>query len=142
MDGLNLEEELDHTIHSQQGDQGQVDKVQTGEDPEAHQLTQTAGRHQMKSTRHWSPRPNRRHNLPANHPSVRQCQLNKVKYRNSSSMERPPKRTLKEMSPAGSLSDPVIVASSEEETDSADGIPAGQSVSPSLHVTMRWDPSP
>ena len=40
MDGLNLEEELDHTVHSQQGDQGQVDKVQTGEDPEAYQLTQ------------------------------------------------------------------------------------------------------
>ena len=37
MDGINLEEELDHTVHSQQGDQGQVDKVQTGEDPEAHQ---------------------------------------------------------------------------------------------------------
>ena len=36
-------------------------------------------------------------------------------------MERPHKRrTLKEMSPAGSWSDPVIVASSGEETDSAD----------------------
>ena len=34
MDGLNLEEELDHTVHSQEGDQRQVDKVQTGEDPE------------------------------------------------------------------------------------------------------------
>ena len=40
MDGINLEEKLDHTVHSQQGDQGQVDKVQTGEDPKAHQLTQ------------------------------------------------------------------------------------------------------
>ena len=39
MDGINLEEELDHTVHSQQGDQGKVGKVQTGEDPEAHQST-------------------------------------------------------------------------------------------------------
>ena len=29
MDGINLEEKLDHTVHSQQGDQGQVGKVQT-----------------------------------------------------------------------------------------------------------------
>ena len=40
MDGINLEEKLDPRVHSQQGDQGQVDKVQTGEDPEAHQSTQ------------------------------------------------------------------------------------------------------
>ena len=84
-------------------------------------LHKTAGRHQMKSSRHWSPRPSSRHNLPANQPSVRQCHLNKVRYRNSSSMERPhKKRTLEEMSPAGSWSDPVIVASSGEQTESAD----------------------
>ena len=40
MDGINLEEKLDTTLHSQQGDQGQVDKVQTGEDQEVHQSTQ------------------------------------------------------------------------------------------------------
>ena len=74
----------------------------------------TAGRHQMKSSRYWSPRPNRGQNLPANHPSVRQCQLNRVRYRNSKG------RTPKEMSLAESLSDPVIVASSGEETESAD----------------------
>ena len=81
----------------------------------------TAGRHQMKSSRYWSPRPNRGQNLPANHPSVRQCQLNKVRYRNSPSLKEPhQRRTPKEMSPAGSLSDPDIVASSGEETESAD----------------------
>ena len=84
-------------------------------------LHRTAGRHRMKDTRCWSPRPNRRHNLPANHPSVRQCKLNKVRYRNGSSMEKPrKKRTFREMSPAGSWSDPVIVASSGEETDTDD----------------------
>ena len=55
-------------------------------------LHKTARRHQMKNTRCWSPTPNRRHNLPANHPSVRQCQLNKVRYRNGSSMEKPHKK--------------------------------------------------
>ena len=35
-------------------------------------------------------------------------------------MEKPLKRTFKEMSPAGSWSDPVIVASSGDETDTAD----------------------
>ena len=40
MDVLNLEEELDHMVHSPQDDQRQVDKVQKGEDPEAHQPTQ------------------------------------------------------------------------------------------------------
>ena len=83
-------------------------------------LHKTAGRQQMKNHRCWSPRPNRRQNLPANHPSVRQCQLNKVRYRNGPRMEKPLKRTIKEMSPAGSWSDPVIVASSGDETDTAD----------------------
>ena len=40
MDVLNLEEELDHIVYSPQGDQGQVDKVQKGEDPEAHKPKQ------------------------------------------------------------------------------------------------------
>ena len=40
MDVFNLEEELDPTVHTPQGDQGQVNKVQKGEDPEAHQPTQ------------------------------------------------------------------------------------------------------
>ena len=35
-------------------------------------------------------------------------------------MEKPPKRTFKEMSLAGSWSDPVIVASSGDETDTTD----------------------
>ena len=83
-------------------------------------LHKTAGRQQLKNHRYWSPRPNRRQNLPANHPSVRQCQLNKVRYRNGPRMEKPLKRTFKEMSPAGSWSDPVIVASSGDETDTAD----------------------
>ena len=70
----------------------------------------------MKSSRLWSPRPRSRQNLPANHHSFRQSHLNKIRYRNSSRMERPHKsRTLKEMSPAGSWSDPVIVASSGED---------------------------
>ena len=101
MDVLNLEEELDHTIHSPQDDQGQVDKVQKGEDPEAHQPTQDFCKIPDEEPRCWSPRLNRRHNLPANHPSVRQCQMNKVRYRNGSRMEKPHnKRTFKEMSPA------------------------------------------
>ena len=83
-------------------------------------LHKTAGRQQLKNHRCWSPRPNRRQNLPANHPSVRQCQLNKVRYRSGPRMEKPLKRTLKEISPAGSWSDPVIVASSGDETDTAD----------------------
>ena len=83
-------------------------------------LHRTAGRQQLKNHRCWSPRPNMRQNLPANDPSVRQCQLNKVRYRSGPRMEKPLKRTFKEMSPAGSWSDPVIVASSRDETDTAD----------------------
>ena len=51
-------------------------------------LHKTAGRQQLKNHRCWSPRPNRRQNLPANHPSVRQCHLNKVRYRNGPRMEK------------------------------------------------------
>ena len=40
MDVLNLEEELDHPVYSQQSDQGQADKIQKREDPEAHKPTQ------------------------------------------------------------------------------------------------------
>ena len=83
-------------------------------------LHKTAGRHQLKNPDIGPPEQNRKHNLPANHPSVRQCQLNKVRYRSGSRSERPHKRTFKEMSPAGSWSDPVIVASSGDETDTAD----------------------
>ena len=89
MDVLNLEEELDHKVHSPQGDQGQVDKVQKGEDPEAHQPTWDFWKIPDKNPRCWSPRPNRRQNFPAHHPSIRQCQLNQVRYRNGSRMEKP-----------------------------------------------------
>ena len=40
MDFLNLEEELDHTVHSQLDDQGKADKVQEKKDPKAHKSTQ------------------------------------------------------------------------------------------------------
>ena len=83
-------------------------------------LHKTAERQQLKNHRCWSRRPNRRQNLPANHPSVKQCQMNKVRYRNTPRMEKPPKRTFKEMSPAGSWSVLVIVANSGNKTDTAD----------------------
>ena len=83
-------------------------------------LHRTAGRQQRKNYRCWSPRPNRRQNLHANHPSVRQCHLNKATYRRTPRMERPPKRSYREMSPTGPWSDPVTVASSGDETDTAD----------------------
>ena len=56
MDVLNLEEELDHTVYSQQGDQGQADKVQKREDPEAHKPAQDCWKTPAEEPRCWSPR--------------------------------------------------------------------------------------
>ena len=83
-------------------------------------LHRTAGRQKMFKISYWSPRPNRRQNFHADHPSVKQCQLNKVRYRSSSKMEKSPRKRFREMSPARSWSDPVIIASSDEETETED----------------------
>ena len=82
-------------------------------------LHRTAGRQKLFKVSYWSPRPNRTQNFDASHPSVKLCQLNKSRYRSSSKMEKSPRKRFREMSPAGSLSDPVIIASSDEETDTA-----------------------
>ena len=49
-------------------------------------LHRTAGRQKLFKISCWSPRPNRRQNFHANHPSAKQCQLNKARYRCSSKM--------------------------------------------------------
>ena len=138
LDVLNLAEKVDHTVQSQQGDQGQVDKVQKGEDPKAHQLTQDF----WKTPDIWSPRPNRRHNLPANHPSVRQCQLNKVRYRNGSRMEKPHKkgysRKCLQLDPGLTLS--LWPAQEKRQTQLMNFSLTACHLS--LHLTMRGDPSP
>ena len=83
-------------------------------------LHRTTGRQKLFKISYWSPRPNRRQNFHADCPSVKQCQLNKARYRCSSKMEKSPRKRFREMSPARSWSDPVIIASSDEETDTAD----------------------
>ena len=83
-------------------------------------LHRTAGRQKLLKISCWLPRPNRRQNFHANHLSVKQCQLNKAMYRSSSKMEKSPRKRFREMSPDRSWSDPVIIACSDEETDTAD----------------------
>ena len=83
-------------------------------------LHRTAGRKKLFKVSYWSLRPKRRQNFHADHPSVKQCQLKKSRYRSGSKMEKSPRKRFRKMSPAGSWSDPVITASSYEETDTAD----------------------
>ena len=71
------------------------------------------------------PSPNRKQNphtfgLNVDHPSARQHQLNKVRYRNTSRMEKSCRKRTREMSPTRSFADPVVVDSSDEETETAD----------------------
>ena len=88
-------------------------------------LHKTAGRQKQFRNSYWSPRPNRKQNplpygLSAGHPSAKQHQLNKVRHRSSSGMEKSPRKRIREMSPTGSLADPVLVSSSDEETETPD----------------------
>ena len=83
-------------------------------------LHKTVGRQKQFRNSYWSPRPNRKqHPLPyglsADHPK-----LNKVRHRSSSGMEKSPRKRTREMSPTGSLADPVLVSSSDEETEMPD----------------------
>ena len=88
-------------------------------------LHKTAGRHKQFRNSYWSPRPNRKQNLHAygliaDNPSARQHQLNRVRHRSISGMEKSPRKRIREMSPTGSFADPVIVNNSDKETETTD----------------------
>ena len=84
MDVLNLGEELDHTVYSSQGDQEQADKVQKREDPEAHKPTQDFWITPDEEPQMFVPQTKQKTQPSCQPPSVRQYQLNKVRYRNRS----------------------------------------------------------
>ena len=88
-------------------------------------LHNTAGRQKQFRNNYWSPRPNRKqdplpYGLNASNPSAKQHKLNKVRHRSSLGKEKSPRKRVREMSPTGSLADPVLVSSSDEETETPD----------------------
>ena len=52
----------------------------------------TTGRQQLSQDRCWSTRPNRGQNFHHNHHTVKQSQVNKVRYRSSPRMEESPRK--------------------------------------------------
>ena len=120
MDVFNLEEEVEHPPHPNKVTKDKLTKFRQEKTHQCISLHKTAGRQELSQNRCWSLRPNRRHNFHHNHHTVKQSQLNKVRYRNSPRMKKSLRKRFREMSPAGSWSDPVIIASSGEETDTAD----------------------
>ena len=91
-------------------------------------LHKTAGRQRWFRNSCWSPRPNRKQNphtfgMIADHPSgttsARWHKLNKVRHRSTSATEKSPRKRTRDMSPTRSFADPVLVVSSDEETETA-----------------------
>ena len=90
-------------------------------------LYKAAGRQQQFRSSYRSPRHNRKqqplpNGLKAGHPSAKQHKLNKVRHQNNSTMNKSPRKRVREMSPTGSLTDPVLVSSSDYETETTQPI--------------------
>ena len=88
-------------------------------------LHKTAGRQHMYEDKLWSPRPKRiqrpqAFGLETRHSTDRQHKLNKARHVRATKIEKSPRKRTRKMSLAKSWSDPVIIATSGEETDTAD----------------------
>ena len=125
MDILNLVHEMENLPYPDQVTKDKLNKFNQERTNRHISLHRTARRQKQFRNSYWSPRPNRKqHPLPyglnAGHPSAKQHKLNKVRHRSSSGMEKSPRKRTREMSPTGSLTDPVLVSSSDEETEIPD----------------------
>ena len=125
MDFIHLDKEVELLSHPNKVTKDRLNRFKQERTYRCISLHKTAGRQQLSRNSCWSHRPNRRQRphafgLTANHPSGRQHKLNKVRHRSASGMEKSPQKRTREMSPIGSIANPVLLDSSDEETATAD----------------------